>query len=123
MTVYHVLDLLGGLAVFLFGMTMMNSNLTALAGDKLRSIMLLLTKNKFRGYLTGLGITIVNQSSSATTVLEAVLVGAGLMTFQQSLAVTLGSELGSTFLGQLFAFPKITRLATLFVALGFFGYS
>jgi len=122
MTVYNFLDLLGGLAVFLFGMTMMNSNLTALAGDKLRSIMLLLTKNKFRGYMTGLGITIVNQSSSATTVLEAVLVGAGLMTFQQSLAVTLGSELGSTFLGQLFAFPKITRLATLFVALGFFGY-
>jgi phosphate:Na+ symporter len=84
--------------------------------------MIMLTKNKFRGYLTGLGVTIVNQSSSATTVLEAVLVGAGLITFQQSLAVTLGSELGSTFLGHLFAFPKITRFATMFVAIGFFGY-
>ena len=122
MTTYHFLDMLGGLAVFLFGMTMLNNNLTALAGAKLRSIMIMLTKNKFRGYLTGLGVTIVNQSSSATTVLEAVLVGAGLITFQQSLAVTLGSELGSTFLGHLFAFPKITRFATMFVALGFFGY-
>lgn len=122
MTAYHLLDLIGGLAIFLFGMTMMNNNLTALAGAKLRNIMIVLTKNKFRGYLTGLSVTILNQSSSATTVLEAVLVGAGLMTFNQSLAVTLGAELGSTFLGQLFAFPKITRLATLFVAIGFFSY-
>ncbi|MBU0926776.1 MAG: Na/Pi cotransporter family protein [Spirochaetes bacterium] len=122
MSVYDLFNLGGGLALFLFGMLRMNDNLTALAGDKLRSVMLMLTKNKFRGYLTGLGITIVNQSSSATTVLEAVLVGAGLMTFRQSLAVTLGAELGSTFLGQLFAFPKITKIATLFVALGFFAF-
>lgn len=122
MSIYNAFDLLGGLGVFLFGMVMMNNNLTALAGDRLKSLLIELTKTKTRGYLTGLGVTIVNQSSSATTVLEAVLVGAGLMTFQQSLAVTLGAELGSTFLGQLFAFPKITRLATLFVALGFFAY-
>jgi phosphate:Na+ symporter len=122
MTTYHFLDMLGGLAVFLFGMTMLNNNLTALAGARLRSIMIMLTRNKFRGYLTGVGVTIVNQSSSATTVLEAVLVGAGLITFQQSLAVTLGAELGSTFLGHLFAFPKITRFATMFVAIGFFGF-
>ena len=122
MSIYNVFDLTGGLAVFLFGMVMMNNNLTALAGARLRSIMILLTKNKMRGYLTGLGVTIVNQSSSATTVLEAVLVGAGLLTFQQSLAVTLGAELGSTFLGQLFAFPKITKLAALFVAIGFFAF-
>ena len=87
MNLYHILDLLGGLAIFLFGMTMMNSNLTALAGARLRNIMIVLTKNKFRGYLTGLGVTILNQSSSATTVLEAVLVGAGLMTFNQSLEI------------------------------------
>lgn len=122
MTAYNYLDLLGGLAIFLFGMTMMNNNLTALAGARLKNIMVMLTKNKFRGYMTGLGVTILNQSSSATTVLEAVLVGAGLMTFNQCLAVTLGAELGSTFLGQLFAFPKITRLATLFVAIGFFSF-
>ena len=122
MTAYNIFDLIGGLGIFLFGMIMMNDNLTAFAGTKLRSIMILLTKNKFRGYLTGLGVTVINQSSSATTVLEAVLVGAGLMTFEQSLAVTLGAELGSTVLGQLFAFPKITKLATLFVAIGFFAF-
>jgi len=122
MSLYNIFDLAGGLAIFLFGMVMMNNNLTALAGARLRTIMVELTKTKLRGYLTGLGVTIVNQSSSATTVLEAVLVGAGLMTFRQSLAVTLGAELGSTFLGQLFAFPKITRLAALFVALGFFAF-
>ncbi len=122
MTVYNIFDLIGGLAIFLFGMIMMNDNLTAFAGNKLRSLMILLTKNKFRGYLTGLGVTVINQSSSATTVLEAVLVGAGLMTFEQSLAVTLGAELGSTVLGQLFAFPKISKFATLFVAIGFFAF-
>lgn len=122
MTVFNIFDLIGGLAIFLFGMIMMNDNLTAFAGTKLRSIMILLTKNKVRGYLTGLSVTVLNQSSSATTVLEAVLVGAGLMTFEQSLAVTLGSELGSTVLGQLFAFPKITKFATLFVAFGFFAF-
>ncbi|MCX7775314.1 MAG: Na/Pi cotransporter family protein [Rectinemataceae bacterium] len=122
MKVFNIFDLLGGLAVFLFGMLMMNDNLTAFAGSRLRDIMAKLTKNKLRGYLTGFGVTILNQSSSATTVLEAVLVGAGLMTFEQSIPVTLGAELGSTVLGQLFAFPKITRLATLFVAAGFFAF-
>ncbi len=122
MNIYNIFNLLGGLAIFLFGMLMMNNNLTTFAGDRLRQIMLLLTKTKLRGYLTGLGVTIINQSSSATTVLEAVLVGSGLMTFQQSLAVTLGAELGSTFLGQLFAFPKITKLSYLFVAIGFAMY-
>lgn len=122
MTIFNYLDLAGGLAVFLFGMLRMNNNLTALAGDRLRNVMVTLTKTKLRGYLTGLGVTLINQSSSATTVLEAVLVGAGLMTFKQSLAVTLGAELGSTFLGQLFAFPKITQLSTLFIAVGFFSF-
>ncbi len=98
-----------GLAIFLHGMIMMNKNLTSIAGEKMKSVMLTLTKGKVRGYLTGLGITMVNQSSSATTVLEAALVGAGLLTFQQSLAVTLGAELGSTFLPQLVAFPSITN--------------
>jgi len=122
MKFYNVLDLVGGLAIFLFGLTMMNSNLTAFAGSKLRYLMQTLTKTKPRGYLTGLGITILNQSSSATTVLECVLVSAGLLTFAQSIPITLGAELGSTVLGQLFAFPKITNFAPLFVSAGFFSY-
>ena len=121
MSIWDLLGLIGGLAIFLYGMLMMNNSLTAIAGEKLRSVMLTLTKGKVRGYLTGLGVTIINQSSSATTVLEAVLVGAGLMTFQQSLAVTLGSELGSTVLGQLVAFPKLTLIAPLLIAVPFFA--
>jgi len=111
--------MLGGLAIFLFGMTEMNKHLTSIAGNKMKSIMTTLTKGPVRGYMTGLGITIVNQSSSATTVLEAALVSAGLMTFHQSLAVTLGAELGSTFLPQLVAFPSITKFSTLIVFAGF----
>jgi len=119
MSIWNLFSLVGGLAIFLFGMMEMNKHLTSIAGSKMKSIMLTLTKGPVRGYLTGLGITIVNQSSSATTVLEAALVGAGLMTFQQSLAVTLGAELGSTFLPQLVAFPSITKLSTLIVFAGF----
>jgi len=121
MTIWNYFGLIGGLAVFLYGMLLMNKNLTAIAGKKLNKIMLTLTRGKVRGYLTGLGVTIINQSSSATTVLEAALVGAGLLTFQQSLAVTLGAEMGSTFLGQLVAFPSITKLSTIIVAVGFFS--
>lgn len=119
MSIWNLFSLVGGLAIFLFGMMEMNKHLTSIAGSRMKFIMLKLTKGKFRGYLTGLGITIVNQSSSATTVLEAALVGAGLLTFQQSLAVTLGAELGSTFLPQLVAFPSITKFSTLIVFLGF----
>ena len=119
MGIWNVFSLIGGLAIFLFGMMEMNKHLTSIAGSRMKSIMLALTKGKTRGYLTGLGITIVNQSSSATTVLEAALVGAGLMTFQQSLAVTLGAELGSTFLPQLVAFPSISKLSTLIIFCGF----
>ena len=119
MTIWNIFSLVGGLAIFLFGMTEMNKHLTSIAGSRMKSIMMTLTKGPVRGYLTGLGITIVNQSSSATTVLEAALVGAGLMTFHQSLAVTLGAELGSTFLPQLIAFPSITKFSTLIVFAGF----
>ncbi len=119
MSIWNLFSLVGGLAIFLFGMMEMNKHLTSIAGSKMKTIMMTLTKGPFRGYMTGLGITIINQSSSATTVLEAALVGAGLMTFQQSLAVTLGAELGSTFLPQLIAFPSITKLSTLIVFMGF----
>ncbi len=120
MTIWNIFTLIGGLTVFLYGMMEMNKHLTAIAGARMKGIMLALTKKRFRGYLTGLGLTMVNQSSSATTVLEAALVGAGLMTFQQSLAVTLGAELGSTFLPQLVAFPSITKFSSLIIAVGFF---
>lgn len=120
MTIWMGIGLFGGLALFLHGMLLMNDNITAAAGHQLKNLLLKLTNSKVKGYLTGVGITLLNQSSSATTVLEAAFVGAGLMTFQQSLAVTLGSELGSTITAQLVAF-KITKLALVFVAGGFFA--
>jgi phosphate:Na+ symporter len=113
------IGLIGGLAVFLYGMMVMNDNITESAGKKFRSILLSLTKNNLKGFLTGLAITTVNQSSSATTVMEVGFVGAGLMTFYQTIAVTMGAEVGSTVTAQLVAF-KITKYALIFVALGFF---
>jgi len=110
--------MIGGLAIFIYGIILMNKNLTAIAGEKMKSVMLSLTKSRPRGYLTGLGITIINQSSSATTVLEATLVSAGLMTFYQSIAVTMGAELGSSFLPHIIALPAVKQLAPILVAIG-----
>ena len=110
---------LGGLAVFLYGMFVMNENLLQSAGKKLHDIMLKLTGSSVRGFLTGLGVTSVIQSSSAATVMTVGLVGAGLMTFSQSLAVTKGAEIGTTITAQLIAF-KITEYALLITALGYF---
>ncbi len=119
MNIWNLFSLTGGLAIFLYGMMEMNKHLTSISGSRMKSTMTTLTRKPVRGYLTGLVITIVNQSSSATTVLEAALVGAGLMTFHQSLAVTLGAELGSTFLPQLIAIPSVTKLSTFIVFAGF----
>ena len=120
MSMLNVFTLIGGLTVFLYGMIVMNKNLTAVAGEKMKSVMLALTKSRTRGYLTGLGITMINQSSAATTVLKAALVGAGLMTFYQSVAVTLGAELGATFLPHIIALSSITKFSALMIAGGFF---
>ncbi len=119
MIVWLLIGLTGGLAIFLYGMFVMNENITESAGKKFRQILLSLTGNKIKGFLTGLGITAINQSSSATTVMEVGFVGAGLMTFYQTIAVTMGAELGSTVTAQLVSF-KITKYALIFVAVGFF---
>jgi len=120
MSIWNLFSLIGGLAIFIYGLLLMNKNLTAVAGEKMKSIMLSLTKSRPRGFFTGLVITMINQSSSATTVLEAALVSAGLMTFYQSVAVTLGAELGSTFLPHIIAFPSFTKFAPLLIALSVF---
>ena len=118
MTVWNYFSLLGGLAVFLFAMVEMNRNLTAMAGRGMKTFLMKLTKGPFRGYLSGLGITLLNQSSSATTVLETAMVGAGFITFQQSLTVTLGAELGATLFPQLVAIPGLTKFSSLFLVTG-----
>ncbi|MDI6757732.1 MAG: Na/Pi cotransporter family protein, partial [Endomicrobiia bacterium] len=113
------LGVLGGLGVFLFGMFFLNDSLQKVAGNKLKNLLIMLTNNPLKGLMTGLVVTGINQSSSATTVLEVSLVSVGLMTFYQSMAVTVGAEIGSTLLAQLVAF-KVSDFAAIIAGAGFF---
>ncbi|NLL63782.1 MAG: Na/Pi cotransporter family protein [Ruminococcaceae bacterium] len=96
MDVFDVLNLLGGLCLFLFGMHIMGAALERRAGGKLQSLLSKLTTNKFTGLLTGLGITAIIQSSSATTVMVVGFVNSGLMTLGQSIGVIMGANIGTT---------------------------
>jgi len=110
--------LFGGLAIFLLGMDRMTESLRVVAGDRLRGVLLRLTSNRFVGMLTGAGITAVIQSSSVTTVLVVGFISSGLMSFQQSLGVILGANIGTTVTAQIIAF-KVTTYALFAVAGGF----
>ncbi|MGI9647734.1 MAG: Na/Pi cotransporter family protein [Acidimicrobiia bacterium] len=110
--------LLGGLAIFLLGMDRMTESLRVVAGDRLRGILLRLTSNRFVGMLTGAGITAVIQSSSVTTVLVVGFISSGLMSFEQSLGVIIGANIGTTITAQIIAF-KVTTYALFAVAGGF----
>lgn len=96
MDIFNVLTLIGGLSLFLFGMNIMGQALERRAGGKLRSLLGKLTTNKLAGLLTGLGITAVIQSSSATTVMVVGFVNSGLMTLKQSINVIMGANIGTT---------------------------
>ena len=96
---YNLLDLLkllGSLGFFLYGMKLMSESLQKVAGDKMRSILAAMTSNRFRGVLTGLLITAIIQSSSATTVMLVSFVNAGLITVAESIGVVMGSNIGTT---------------------------
>ena len=96
MNFFDVLTLIGGLCLFLFGMSVMGDALERRAGNKLSGIIGKLTTNKFAGFLTGLGVTAIIQSSSATTVMVVGFVNSGLMTLKQSIGVIMGSNIGTT---------------------------
>lgn len=96
MDIFDVLTLAGGLSLFLFGMNVMGQALERRAGGKLRSLLGKLTTNKFTGFLAGLGITAVIQSSSATTVMVVGFVNSGLMTLRQAINVIMGANIGTT---------------------------
>ncbi len=96
MSFFDVLTLVGGLCLFLFGMSIMGDSLERRAGDKLSAIIGKLTTNKFAGFLTGLGVTAIIQSSSATTVMVVGFVNSGLMTLSQSIGVIMGANIGTT---------------------------
>lgn len=96
MTVFDVLSLIGGLCLFLFGMSIMGEALERRAGSKLQTVLGKLTTNKFAGLLTGLGVTSVIQSSSATTVMVVGFVNSKLMTLRQAIPVIMGANIGTT---------------------------
>ena len=100
MSVSMVFGLLGGLALFLYGMQMMSVNLEAAAGSRMKHILERLTANRFLGVCVGAGITAVIQSSSATTVMLVGFVNSGLMTFKQAVWIIMGANIGTPVTGQ-----------------------
>lgn len=96
MTIFDVLTLIGGLCLFLFGMNVMGDGLERRAGNSLKALLGKLTNSKIKGFLTGLGVTAVIQSSSATTVMVVGFVNSGLMTLRQSMSVIMGANIGTT---------------------------
>lgn len=103
MTVTEIMGLLGGLALFLYGMQMMSQGLESAAGNKMKQILEKLTSNRFLGVLVGAVITAVIQSSSATTVMVVGFVNSGMMTLNQAVWIIMGANIGTTITGQLIA--------------------
>ncbi|MBQ4058696.1 MAG: Na/Pi cotransporter family protein [Lachnospiraceae bacterium] len=98
-----IMGLLGGLALFLYGMQMMSAGLEAAAGNKMKQILEKLTANRFLGVLVGAVITAIIQSSSATTVMVVGFVNSGMMTLRQAVWIIMGANIGTTITGQLIA--------------------
>lgn len=117
MGIRDILTLLGGLALFLYGMQMMSNGLEAAAGNRMKAILEKLTSNRVKGVLVGAGITAVIQSSSATTVMVVGFVNSGLMTLKQAVWVIMGANIGTTITGQLIALD-IGAVAPVFAIAG-----
>ncbi len=117
-TVMMFFSLFGGLAMFLYGMNSMSDNLQKVAGDKMRRILGILTRNPVMGALAGALVTAVLQSSSATTVMTIGFVSAGLMSLPQAISVIFGANIGTTMTAQLIAF-KISDYIYPIIFIGF----
>ena len=117
-TVEILFGLFGGLAIFIFGMNMMSECLQKAAGEKMKAILGMLTKNPVMGVLAGALVTAVLQSSSATTVMAIGFVSAGLMTLPQAISIIFGANIGTTMTAQIIAF-KISDYIYLFIFAGF----
>ena len=113
--------LLGGLAIFIFGMNMMSEGMQKSAGEKMRVILGILTKNPLMAVLAGAVVTAVLQSSAATSIMVIGFVSAGLMTLPQAIAVVIGANIGTTITGQIIAFD-IEDLVWPIIVVGFAMY-
>ena len=110
---------LGGIGMFLYGMTIMSESLQRIAGERMKSILGAVSTNRVTACLTGVGVTAIIQSSSATTVMLVGFVNAGLMNMTQAVGVALGAHIGTTLTAQLLAF-NISELALPAIAIGGF---
>lgn len=117
MNLFIIINLLGGLGLFLYGMHTMGDGLENLAGDKLKGIFDKITSNPFKGVLTGVLVTALIQSSSATTVMVVGFVNAGIMSLMQAAYVIMGANIGTTVTAQLITFDFDT-IVPVFIALG-----
>ena len=111
---------LGGLALFIYGMGLMSEGLTQVAGARMKAILGYVTKNRVAAIAAGAGITALIQSSSATTVMTVGFVNAGLLSLTQAIGVVFGANIGTTVTGQLVSL-KVTDLALPAVVLGVAG--
>ncbi len=113
MDIFSVLSLIGGLALFLYGMDLMGDSLKKLAGGKLESILAKLTSNRFKGFLLGFIVTAVIQSSSATTVMLVGFVNSGIMRLGQTISIIMGANIGTTVTAWLLSTADIQGTATI----------
>lgn len=113
----YAMGLLGGLALFLYGMQMMSAGLESAAGNRMKGILEKLTANRFTGVLAGALITAIIQSSSATTVMVVGFVNSGMMTLNQAIWIIMGANIGTTITGQLIALD-VGAIAPLLAFLG-----
>ncbi|MCL2388795.1 MAG: Na/Pi cotransporter family protein [Elusimicrobia bacterium] len=114
-----IANLAGGLALLFFGMFYINNALQKVAGQKIRNILASLTSSKTKSLGTGFFVTFLNQSSTATILLAISFVSAGMLSFYQSMGITLGAAVGSTMMGQLVAF-RLIDYALLIIGIGYF---
>ncbi len=115
-----VIGVFGGLAIFIFGMTLMSDGLQQIAGSKMKATLDYITRNRFKAILAGTFVTAIIQSSSATTVMTVGFVNAGLLSLQQAIGVVFGANIGTTVTGQMVSF-KLDNLALPAVILGVIG--
>ena len=121
-TVLNVLSVLGGLAMFLYGMALMSEGLQKSAGDRLRSFMAKMTSNSFKRVLTGTVVTCLVQSSSATTIMVVSFVNAGLLTLGNAIGVIMGANIGTTLTAWITSLGFSVNIALLAVPMMAFGY-
>jgi phosphate:Na+ symporter len=115
MDIFHVISLLGGLAMFLYGMRLMGDSLKENSSGTLKRVMGKVTDNAFKAFLLGVAVTALIQSSTATIVITAGLVSAGILTLRQSLGILVGANLGTTVTGQIIRLLDIDASGTSFL--------